>query len=96
MIMSSIWASPALRRTTLKGTSGGWNWTNVNTNISYQVSGNKMEIRVPRSDIGQGSGSTRCAFDFHWSDNIQANNDIIQFAISGDSAPDRRFNYRYE
>jgi len=80
--------------TTLKGTSSGWNWTNVNTNIAYQVSGNKMEIRVPRSDIGQ-SGST-VAFDFHWSDNIQANDDIIQFAISGDSAPDRRFNYRYE
>jgi len=82
--------------TTLKGTSGGWNWTNVNTNISYRVSGNKMEIRVPRSDIGQGSGDDEIAFDFHWSDNIQATNDIIQFAISGDSAPDRRFNYRYE
>jgi hypothetical protein len=35
-------------------------------------------------------------FDFHWADNIQKNNDIIEFAVSGDSAPDRRFNYRYD
>jgi hypothetical protein len=82
--------------TTLKGTGDGWNWTNVNANITYQVSGNKMEIRVPRSDIGQGSGTARVAFDFKWADNIQATNDIIQFAINGDSAPDRRFNYRYD
>ena len=82
--------------TTLKHTSGGWNWTNVNTNISYRVSGNRMEIRVPRSDIGQGSGSDPVAFDFKWSDNIQKGNDIIEFSISGDSAPGRRFNYRYQ
>jgi len=82
--------------TTLKGTSGGWNWTNVNTNVAYQVSGNKMEIRVARSDIGQGTGSDPIAFDFHWADNIQSNDDIIEFAVSGDSAPGRRFNYRYE
>jgi len=81
---------------TLKSTRGGWNWTNVNTNIAYRVSGNQMEISIPRSDIGQGSGLDAVAFDFHWSDNIQTNNDIIEFAISGDSAPDRRFNYRYD
>jgi hypothetical protein len=82
--------------TTLKRTGSGWNWTNVNANISYQVSGNKMELRIPRSDIGQGSGTSRVAFDFKWADNLQATNDIIQFAINGDSAPDRRFNYRYD
>jgi len=82
--------------TTLKGTASGWNWTNVNTAIAYQVSGHKMELRIPRSDIGQGRGSQPVALDFHWADNIQPNGGIIQFSISGDSAPDRRFNYRYE
>jgi hypothetical protein len=76
--------------------SGGWDRVNVNTNIAYRVSGNKLEIRVPRSDIGQGSGTARVVFDFKWADNIQAVNDILQFSISGDSAPDRRFNYRYD
>jgi hypothetical protein len=82
--------------TTLKGSGGGWNWTNVNTDIAYRISRNKMELKVPRTDLGQGSGNDRIAFDFKWADNIQATNDIIQFAISGDSAPDRRFNYRYD
>jgi len=81
--------------TTLRTTAGGWNWTDVNTDISYQVAGNRMEIRIPRGDIGQGSGSDPVTFDFHLSDNIQTADDIIEFSVSGDSAPDRRFNYRY-
>jgi len=34
--------------------------------------------------------------DFHWADNIQRPDDIIEFSVSGDSAPDRRFNYHFE
>jgi len=82
--------------TTLKGTSGGWNWTNVDSSVPYSVSGNKMELRIERSDIGQGSGDDPVSFDFHWADNIQSNDDITEFAINGDSAPDRRFNYCYD
>ena len=84
------------KSTTLKTTPSGWNWTDVNTNIAYRVSGCEMEIRVPRADIGQRSGGSPVAFDFHLADNIQVPNDIIEFSISGDSAPDRRFNYRYQ
>ena len=80
--------------TTLKSTTSGWNWTMVNNNISYRVSGNKIEIAIPRSDIGEIGSDVK--FDFHWADNIQKNNDVIEFAVSGDSAPDRRFNYRYD
>jgi hypothetical protein len=82
--------------TTLKATSGGWDWTDVNASISYRVSGSKMELRIPRTDIGQGRGDDPVAFDFHLADNIQAFDDLIEFSVSGDSAPDRRFNYRYE
>jgi len=55
-----------------------------------------MELRIPRSDIGQGSGSDPVAFDFHWADNMQNPYYIIEFAVSGDSAPNRRFKYRYD
>ena len=68
----------------------------VNSDVSYIAVGNEIEIAVPRSDIGQGSGSSQVAFDFHWADNIQKSGDIIEFGISGDSAPNRRFNYRYD
>ncbi len=79
--------------TTVKSTSGGWNWTQVGT-AAYRVAGNQMEIGIPRSMIGQGGSSV--ALDFHWADNIQAADDITQFFANGDSAPNRRFNYRYD
>jgi len=86
----------SVSQTTLEQTSSGWNWTTASTTIAYIASGNEIEIRVPRSLIGQGSGDDPVALDFHWADNIQANDDIIQFGINGDSAPNRRFDYRYQ
>jgi len=72
----------------------GFNFENAA--ISYNVSGNQMELAIPRADIDQGSGTDPVMFDFHWADNMQNGFDIIEFAISGDSAPNRRFNYRYD
>jgi hypothetical protein len=34
------------------------------------------------------------AFDFHWSDNPADLKDAISLCLNGDSAPNRRFNYR--
>jgi len=78
--------------TTLKHSTGGWNWTNVKT-VPYQMSGNQMELRILRSHLGQ---SSEVAFNFHWADNIQKTNDIIEFSVSGDSAPNRRFMYPFK
>ncbi len=85
---------PALSSTitTVKANGGGWTWNQVGT-ASYRVSGNKMEIAIPRSLIGQ-TGTVK--FDFHWADSIQTNGDIATFFTDGDSAPNRRFNYRYD
>ena len=82
--------------TNLMSTSSGWNWTISNSNIAYSAVGNEIEIRIPRSDIGQGSNDDPVKLDFHWADNIQQTDDVIEFAVSGDSAPNRRFNYRYD
>jgi len=60
----------------------------------YRYSGNQMEIAVGRSTIGLEQ--TPLVFDFHWADNIQGLDNIIEFAINGDSAPNRRFNYRFQ
>jgi len=78
--------------TTVKANGGGGTWNQVGT-ASYRVAGNKIEIAVPRSLIGQ-TGTAK--LDFHWADNIQAADDITQFFVSGDSAPNRRFKYRYD
>jgi hypothetical protein len=60
--------------------------------VSYRYTGNKLELAVPRQLLGLTS--TILTFDFHWSDNPADLNDPISLCINGDSAPNRRFNYR--
>ena len=73
-------------------TSNAWNWTTVRSDIAYTVSGNQLMLTIPRASLGLGADPVQ--FDFHWADNFQTN-DIADFGVDGDSAPDRRFNYRY-
>ena len=67
-------------------------WTTV-AECDYRQSGNRMEIAVPRALLGQ-TGSP--AFYFHWVDNIQRLDDIREFFVNGESAPERRYNYYYK
>jgi len=48
---------------------------------------------VPRGLLGLDKKGVR--FDFHWADNIQRTDEITEFGTHGDSAPERRFNYRF-
>ena len=75
-------------------TTNGWIWSTLGSNIPFKVSGNTFMLRLARSDLGLGADPI--GFDFHWVDNFQAAGDIADFGINGDSAPDRRFNYRYQ
>ncbi len=60
--------------------------------LSYRYAGQSIELAVPRKLIGlQGDALT---FDFHWADNPAEIKDPISLCINGDSAPNRRFNYR--
>jgi len=60
--------------------------------ISYRMKGNEMEIAVPRKLLGLlGNKAT---FDFKWADNPQNLKDPISLCTDGDTAPNRRFNYR--
>lgn len=64
------------------------------TRVSYRTDGKRMELAVPRSALGMEGRRVR--LDFHWADNAPLTDDINAFALSGDHAPDRRFNYRFE
>ena len=60
--------------------------------LEYRYRGKSLELAVPRAAIGlEGDAFT---FDFHWCDNPADLNDPISLCINGDSAPNRRFNYR--
>lgn len=61
--------------------------------LDYGYQGNELEIRVPRKLMGLTKpGFT---FDFHWCDNPKDLKDPISLCTDGDSAPNRRFNYRF-
>jgi hypothetical protein len=66
-------------------------WVEV-ARLGYRYSGKALELSVPRRLLGlTGSSLT---FDFHWCDNPSSLDDPISLCVNGDSAPNRRFNYR--
>jgi len=81
------------KNTTVKRYTKSGKWTKEGS-IQYQVNGNQLELAVPRGMIGITANDF--TLDFHWADNIQKLNDITEFALNGDSAPNRRFKYRYK
>ncbi len=81
--------------TTLEKSTGGWNWSAVDSNIQYSVNGQEMEIAIPRSDLGFGNTGVPIQFDFKWADNINPNSDSSEFYLHGDAAPNERFAYRF-
>jgi hypothetical protein len=74
-------------------TNDGWIWQTVRSDIAYTVSGNQLMLAIPRVSLGLTNDLV--TFDFHWADNFQTN-EIADFNLDGDSAPDGRFNYRYQ
>ena len=57
------------------------------------AAGNTLELAVSRKLLGLDKQAVR--LDFHWADNMRRIDDLAEFGISGDSAPERRFNYRF-
>lgn len=66
-------------------------WTKV-ADIPYRYAGSELEINIPRKLLGLNE--THFIFDFKWTDNAAEIEDPISFCLNGDTAPNRRFNYR--
>jgi hypothetical protein len=80
---------PSDSQTTMKAwKKGAWK---KNAQLTFAYEGNELMIAIPREELHEGP----VAMDFHWADNIQKVNDITEFFLNGDSAPERRSNYRY-
>ncbi len=80
------------RATTVKAWRGG-RWEAAGT-IPYRVSGNGLELAIPRTLFGDPKRPP--TFDFHWADNVASLDTVDAFSVDGDSAPNRRANYRFE
>jgi hypothetical protein len=76
----------------LERSRDGWEWEKIGK-VSYALSGNKLEIRIPYKwlDINKNP-----AIEFKWSDNMQEEGNIMDFLLNGDVAPAGRFNFLYE
>jgi hypothetical protein len=69
----------------------GDRWVEV-ARLGYRYAGKELELAVPRELLGLKG--TAVTFDFHWCDNPAGLDDPISLCTNGDSAPNRRFNYR--
>ncbi|HRK33328.1 MAG TPA: hypothetical protein PLJ47_01945 [Candidatus Hydrogenedentes bacterium] len=84
--------TPSDTETTIKAWKDG-GWYSVGTG-SYRVHDAKLELSVPRASVNEANDTP--SFDFHWADNIQGFGDVSELGLNGDSAPNRRWNYRFE
>ncbi len=81
-------------KTSLERHAGdGYTWKKV-CDVEYRVSGNRMIFAVPLSRLGLKADDL--CIDFKVSDNVTIPDDIMEYYVSGDSAPIGRFAYRYD
>ena len=78
----------------LEQNTGGWNWKKV-APVELRMAGNELQLAVPRAALGLKTGETKTAIDFKWTDNLQQPGAVMDFYVSGDVAPEGRFNYRF-
>ncbi|MDD2437235.1 MAG: hypothetical protein PHG27_03610 [Massilibacteroides sp.] len=69
----------------------GTTWEEI-SDIPYSYSGNQLEIAIPKKLLKLLNAPF--VIDFKWSDNVDALINPISFCTHGDTAPNRRFNYR--
>ena len=74
-----------------KNVQGIWMWEDA-AKVKCFAKGNRLVVRIPRSVLGIGE---KVDFEFKWNDNMQKEGDVMDFYVSGDTAPGGRFNYVY-
>jgi hypothetical protein len=82
------------RKTWLEKNEGGWCWKKI-AQLDLAIANNELAFAVPRAALGLTKGKTSVRFDFKWADSLQRPGDIMDFYLSGDVAPEGRFNYRF-
>ncbi len=74
---------------------GGWKWKVV-AKVRLSLSGRELMVQIPRKALGLSSSDKGLSIDFKWVDNALKTGDILELLEDGDTAPNARFNYRYQ
>lgn len=72
----------------------GQSWESAGT-ATLQIGARELDLAVERSVLGFPADKP-LGFDFKWTDHIPAAADAIDFLDQGDTAPNARFNHRYD
>lgn len=80
------------QQTTLKQWNAKTSSWELLSQLSYVADANRLVVKIPRPLVGWEK--EQIIFDFKWSDNPKDLKDPISLCTSGDTAPNRRFNYR--
>ncbi len=86
--------SPSGTTLTVEKSTGGWNWEKTG-DADFTVSGNIMQIRVPRTALGLTDTDSSLSFGFKWCDNNLTGGDIMTLYTEGDAAPGGRFTFAF-
>ncbi|MBO4326948.1 MAG: hypothetical protein J5950_06730 [Clostridia bacterium] len=86
--------SPSGQTLSVEKSTGGWNWEKTG-DASYTVSGNVMQLSVPRSALGLDDATKPLSFGFKWCDNNLTDGDIMTIYTEGDAAPGGRFTFAF-
>lgn len=79
----------------LERSLGGWKWKAV-AKIRLSLISRELMVQIPRKAVGLSSSDKGLSIDFKWVDNALKSGDILELLEDGDSAPNARFNYRYQ
>jgi hypothetical protein len=81
-------------RTWLERSAGEWRWEHVQR-VDIHVRGHELFLTLPRRVLELPEGEEPFVVDFKWADNLRAPDDVMDFYVSGDVAPEGRFRFRY-
>lgn len=87
--------NPTETLATLERSTGGWNFETVGQ-VEYTVHGNMLQVKIPRTMLGFGTGGNIPAFHFKWADTNCTSGNILDFYKSGDCAPGGRFAFAFD
>jgi hypothetical protein len=68
-------------------------WIALET-VPFAVRSSRLELRIPRRLLDT-EPDRQLEFHFKWADNPQSLDDILEFTVNGDAAPNDRFSYVY-
>ncbi len=86
--------NPTGNTMTVEKSTGGWNWQKTGDAV-FNVSGNVMQVSVPRAALGLDNTDDPISFGFKWCDNNLTDGDIMTLYTEGDAAPGGRFVFRF-